>query len=274
MKLLVFSDSHATLRLMRKAIACVKPDWVAHLGDFYEDAEALAEEFPKIPFYMVPGNCDKYRSGGLQPGILCPSFGGVRFYMTHGHDHRVKLTRSMLVSDAQKAGAQVALLFHMILLYTALFLRKNNGGERKGALQQNLVEPGEVTLTFTIANESGTDAQNLYLSSLDGLLSESIGQIDAGSSQTFVRQHSVTPSELDSGEIVYVVSHNDPIRDDGKVNYTVRAAITRSEINPQAEFTRQFSSKTVSAIPAMWCSIPCASAMSWVISLAGSNVWR
>ncbi len=109
-----------------------------------------------------------------------------------------------------------------------------------------LVEPGDVTLTFTIANESGTDAQNLYLSSLDGLHSESIGQIDAGASQTFVRQHSVTPSELDSGEIVYVVSHNDPIRDDSKVNYTVRAAITRSEINPEAEFTRQFSSKTVS----------------------------
>ena len=112
MKLLVFSDSHATLRLMRKAIACVKPDWVAHLGDFYEDAEALAEEFPQIPFYIVPGNCDKYRSGGLQPGILCPSFGGVRFYMAHGHDHRVKMTLSMLVADGQRAGAQVALYGH------------------------------------------------------------------------------------------------------------------------------------------------------------------
>ncbi len=112
MKLLVFSDSHASLRLMRNAIGVIQPDWVAHLGDFYEDAEALAEEFPRIPFYMVPGNCDKYRSGGLQPGVLCPTLGGVRFYMTHGHDHRVKLTRSMLVADGQKAGAQVVLYGH------------------------------------------------------------------------------------------------------------------------------------------------------------------
>ena len=109
-----------------------------------------------------------------------------------------------------------------------------------------LVEPGDVTLTFTIANNSYIDARSLYLSSLDGLLSEPIGQIDAGTSQTFVRQHSVTQNELDSGEIVYVISHNDPIRDDSKVNYTVKAAISRSDISPEAEFTRQFSSRTVS----------------------------
>ena len=107
-----------------------------------------------------------------------------------------------------------------------------------------LVEPGDVTLSFTISNESDTDAQNLYLSSLDGLLSEHIGQIDAGETQTFVRSHSVTPEELRSGEIVYVISHNDPIRDENKVNYTVRGAISRADANPQAEFTRQFSSKT------------------------------
>lgn len=107
-----------------------------------------------------------------------------------------------------------------------------------------LVEPADVTLTFTITNESDTDAQNLYLSSLDGLLTEPLGRIAAGESRTFVRLHSVSQSELDGGEIVYVVSHNDPIRDDGKVNYTVRAAISRSDANPQAEFTRRFSSKT------------------------------
>lgn len=107
-----------------------------------------------------------------------------------------------------------------------------------------LVEPGDVTLAFTITNESDTDAQNLYLSSLDGLLSEPLGRIAAGESRTFVRTHSVSKSELDSGEIVYILSHNDPIRDDGKINYTVRAAISQSEVNAQAEFTRSFSSKT------------------------------
>jgi len=110
-----------------------------------------------------------------------------------------------------------------------------------------LVEPGDVTLTFTIANNSDTDAQNLYFSSLDGLLSESIGRIEAGSSQSFSRQHSVTREELDSGEIVYVISHDDPVRDGSKVNYTIKAAITRNDANPEAEFTRRFSSNTVEA---------------------------
>lgn len=108
-----------------------------------------------------------------------------------------------------------------------------------------LVEPDEVTLSFTISNESYIDAQNLYLSSLDGLISESIGQIRAGESQTIVRQHSVTQDELDSGEIVYVISHNDPLQVDGKINYTVRAAISRSDAQPQAEFTRRFSARRV-----------------------------
>ena len=110
-----------------------------------------------------------------------------------------------------------------------------------------LVEPGDVTLMFTIVNNSDTAAQNLYFSSLDGLLSESIGRIEAGSSHSFSRRHSVTQAELDSGEIVYVISHDDPIGDGSKVNYTVKALITRSDVNPEAEFTRRFSSGSVRA---------------------------
>ena len=111
----------------------------------------------------------------------------------------------------------------------------------------SIVEPGDVTLLFTIDNNSDADAQNLYFSSLDGLLSESIGRIEAGSSHSFSRLHSVTQAELDSGEIVYVISHDDPMRADGKVNYTVKAAITRSDVNSEAEFTRRFSSDSAEA---------------------------
>lgn len=106
-----------------------------------------------------------------------------------------------------------------------------------------LVEPGDVTLSFTIENSSQTDAQNVYLSSSDGLLSEPIGQISAGDSQVFTRTHNVTQAELDAGEIVYTVSHDDPDDAQRKVNYTVRAAIVQSDKHPQVEFTRQFSSR-------------------------------
>ena len=49
-----------------------------------------------------------------------------------------------------------------------------------------------MTLSFTIENASDRDAQNVYLSSSDGLLSEPIGQIGAGETQVFTRSHSVT----------------------------------------------------------------------------------
>ena len=61
MKILVLSDSHSALSFMRRCVDAVHPDAIVHLGDHFDDAEALKEEFPGIPFYQVPGNCDRYR---------------------------------------------------------------------------------------------------------------------------------------------------------------------------------------------------------------------
>ena len=55
-----------------------------------------------------------------------------------------------------------------------------------------LVAPGSTTMTFIISNRSGYDVRNVYLSSADGLLSEPIGQIGAGETQTLTRPHEVT----------------------------------------------------------------------------------
>ena len=115
------------------------------------------------------------------------------------------------------------------------------------AKPDELVEPGDVTLSFTIANASERDAQNVYLSSSDGLLSEPIGQIGAGESQIFTRSHSVTQAELDAGEITYIISHDDPLDPERKVNYTVHASIRQSDKQPQVEFTRQFSNSCFEA---------------------------
>ena len=109
-----------------------------------------------------------------------------------------------------------------------------------------LVEPGDVTLTFTLENHSDVDAQNVYLSSSDGLLSEPVGQVAAGETQSFNRQHSVTEAELEAGEITYIISHDDPDHPNDKINYIVHTQIQRSDIQPQAEFTRQLSSRSVS----------------------------
>ena len=112
MKILVLSDSHSSLRFMCKAIMAVAPDAVIHLGDYYDDAEVLAEENPHLVFHQVPGNCDQYRCSPFAPRILNYTVGGVKLYMTHGHKHQVKSTISLLLADARKSGSQAALYGH------------------------------------------------------------------------------------------------------------------------------------------------------------------
>ena len=114
------------------------------------------------------------------------------------------------------------------------------------ARPEELVEPGDVILTLVIENISEMDADNVYLSSSDGLFSEPIGHIGAGDSQTLSRPHSVSQQELDSGIISYIISHDDPLVEGNKVNYTVQAPIRQSDLHPEAEFTRQFSTRYVS----------------------------
>ena len=112
MKILVLSDSHSSLRFMRECVTKVQPNVIIHLGDHYDDGEALHEEFPHILFYQVPGNCDKYRAPIHAREILVVSIGGVRFYMTHGHIHKVKMVLGLLIRDARAAKADIALFGH------------------------------------------------------------------------------------------------------------------------------------------------------------------
>ena len=111
-KILVLSDSHSALSFMRRCISKVRPDAMIHLGDFYEDAETIGEEFPHIPLHQVPGNCDLYRMMKFAPDILIYPVCGVEFYMTHGHKHGVKMTLSNLLREARKTSAKTVLYGH------------------------------------------------------------------------------------------------------------------------------------------------------------------
>ena len=112
MKILVLSDSHSGLSFMRRCVDAVKPQAVIHLGDHFDDGQTLAEEYPHIPFYQVPGNCDKYRAPVWAREILCLQVGGVLLYMTHGHRHFVKTGIFSLLKDARAASAAAALYGH------------------------------------------------------------------------------------------------------------------------------------------------------------------
>lgn len=112
MKLLVLSDSHAGLSFMRYCVEQLSPDAIIHLGDYYADGQTLAEEFPHIPLYQVPGNCDLHRGYIPDPEIQVLEFRKVRLYVTHGHRHQVKHGLYALLADARAAGAAAVLFGH------------------------------------------------------------------------------------------------------------------------------------------------------------------
>lgn len=112
MKILVLSDSHSALRFMRQCIDRVKPHAVVHLGDYLDDGYAMQEEYPGINFYLVPGNCDKYRNVLWAPETLVERVCSVRLFMTHGHRHGVKSGVGALIRDAEQSRVQAVLFGH------------------------------------------------------------------------------------------------------------------------------------------------------------------
>ena len=112
MTILVLSDSHSTLRFMRLCVEKIQPDALIHLGDYFDDAVVLKEEYPQILVYQVPGNCDRYRCPPGLPEILVENICGVRVYMTHGHRHQVKMSIGLLLKDARAAKADIVLYGH------------------------------------------------------------------------------------------------------------------------------------------------------------------
>lgn len=112
MKILVLSDSHASMSFMRRCIETTQPDAVIHLGDYYSDGQTMQEEYPQIPFHQVPGNCDLHRGWIPDPEVKLIELGGVRLYMTHGHRHGVKMGLYRLLADARAANVQAVLYGH------------------------------------------------------------------------------------------------------------------------------------------------------------------
>lgn len=110
MKILVFSDSHRSLSGMYAAIDLHRPQQVIHLGDMISDAEEVAEHYPKLPFCMVPGNCDGWMiSVPLKKQITLE---GKSILLSHGHRWEVKSGYSLAIADARAVGADILLFGH------------------------------------------------------------------------------------------------------------------------------------------------------------------
>lgn len=112
MKILVLSDSHSTIHYMRQFVDQTCPDVIIHLGDHYDDGQCLAECYPQIILHQVAGNCDRYRCPPSAREMLCYPLGGVMTYMTHGHNHHVKMGLGALLKDARTMQAGLVLFGH------------------------------------------------------------------------------------------------------------------------------------------------------------------
>ena len=108
MKILVLSDTHAYLENARAVLARLqgKVDAVFHLGDHDDDAVALQQEFPKLPFHYVKGNND-YRVD--TPSQKLVRLGGKTLLLTHGHKQRVYWNYDTISYWAEEQGADVVL---------------------------------------------------------------------------------------------------------------------------------------------------------------------
>jgi len=112
MRILVCSDSHSGLAFLRYCLKKLSVHAIVHLGDYYQDAETIREEFPMIPMYQVSGNCDRYRCPPFAREILIMPVCGVPLYMTHGHLHQVKMSTSMLLREARQSKVAAVLYGH------------------------------------------------------------------------------------------------------------------------------------------------------------------
>ncbi len=115
MRILVVSDIHGKLNLLQEAIeAQPTARDVIFLGDGLRQVEDVIDLYPDRTFYTVPGNCD-FGAQGIP--VRQETFGGKRFYFTHGHLHGVKGGLYRLYLAASEAGADIALYGHTHVAY-------------------------------------------------------------------------------------------------------------------------------------------------------------
>lgn len=119
MKILVFSDSHGSNLLMMDMIEKKQPDAVFHLGDLTSDAREIACVFPKIKLCNVRGNND-WDDGA--PWGTAVRFGGVPFYLCHGHREHARQGIELVAQAALNAGCRVALYGHTHKPFSGSFL--------------------------------------------------------------------------------------------------------------------------------------------------------
>ncbi len=118
MKILVFSDSHGDEQGIVDVIEENKDvNAIVFLGDGERDFEAALAACNIAPYggndsirtFQVRGNCDRF---SMEPLSVTAELGGVRFFITHGHDQNVKSGVARLAQTARGKQCDAALFGH------------------------------------------------------------------------------------------------------------------------------------------------------------------
>ena len=110
MKILIFSDSHLSIKKKVKMVEIENPEVVICGGDHSRDAEELSYIEDKPKYYIVRGNCDAYDYKFTD--ILQFELEGKKIFLTHGHLHGVKMTLEKLKKDAENSCENIVIFGH------------------------------------------------------------------------------------------------------------------------------------------------------------------
>lgn len=110
-KALVFSDSHGSISSVEAAARAEKDfSLIIFAGDIQSDAEAIVKAYPRIPVAYVLGNNDWFVKG--VPYDRRFTFGGKKFFLTHGHKYGVKSGLLQLSMKARETEADICVFGH------------------------------------------------------------------------------------------------------------------------------------------------------------------
>ena len=109
LKILAISDTHGDISNLRRIIKNgEKYNYLIHLGDVANDVDEIEKIVP-FPCAFVRGNCDFL---SFLPDTRLVDYGGVKFFLTHGHRYFVKESLYSLAKAAKDNGARVVVYGH------------------------------------------------------------------------------------------------------------------------------------------------------------------
>jgi len=111
MRIIVISDTHGNYAKLRDVLERHQNDanMVVFLGDGLRDLDLVQDEFPKLEYHAVAGNCD---FGRMEKRVDLVFAGGKRILITHGDQFSVKYSTERLLHLARENNAAIVLFGH------------------------------------------------------------------------------------------------------------------------------------------------------------------